>query len=403
MIVQEAVSYINDNNENHVSTQPNSNKSAVVDSSAPNHYLPAAAAGSEKTWGKLQFRANALSASNNSMPVLGTKTMSVAGFANVRARILKDLQDPLISVPRLCSNGYTVIFNKHEVRVHDADGKVHASGDRDPGSGGLYKLPVTGIGTASAEFNLDACYVVEEQPGSTEDLTDGIIYYMPNLSTYYGGISFKSKAERVSFYHAALGFPTVSGLVAALRSHFKLPGISGADVLANPPKTESTAKGHLRQHLKGVRSTIAATNDITAANHDADVQDSKDGAIKDAAPNDFIAESVITADDQTESILMSRDSIPGDDADEPARKTNEAMMSYVVGKLSADTTGKLQINSVMGHSAVHVSYIQSANYIRLNPIKNRTEVNDVLTKMYNEANDTQHSTGTQTEPRSYRQ
>jgi len=167
------------------------------------------------------------------MPVLGTKTIDLAGVANVQARILKDRQDPLISVPRLCSNGYTVTCNKHEVQVHDADGKMLASGDRDPGSGGLYKLYVTGTGTgtASAESELDACYVVEEQPGSNEDLADGIIYYMPNLFTYYGGISFKNKAERVSFYHAA--------------------------------------QGHLRQHLKGVRSTRAVTNDITAANHAA--------------------------------------------------------------------------------------------------------------------------------------
>ena len=83
--------------------------------------------------------------------------------------------------------------------------------------------------------------MVAEQADNGENSADGVIYYMPNLSTYYGGISFKNKAERVHFYHAALGFPTVAGFVAALKSHLKLPGISAADVLANPPKTEATA------------------------------------------------------------------------------------------------------------------------------------------------------------------
>jgi len=32
VVIQEVVSYVNDNNENHVSTQPNSNNIAVVDS-----------------------------------------------------------------------------------------------------------------------------------------------------------------------------------------------------------------------------------------------------------------------------------------------------------------------------------------------------------------------------------
>jgi len=371
--------YIDDTKENHALTQPTLLKSnAVVDSGAQNHYLPEKAAGCSQSWGKLDFSAIAMSASNTPMPILGTKQVSVTGIEPLQARILKGLQDPLISVPRLCSNGYTVVFTKHEVRVHNAEGKMLASGSRDPGEGGLYKLPLTGaISTA------EACFTVDEQASDSED--HDIIYYMPNLSTYYGGIGFNSKAERVHFYHAALGFPTVAGFVAALKSHLTLPGISARDVLANPPKTEATAKGHLRQHLKGVRSTRAVNNNATVADHAADVQDSEGGAIEDSTPHNTVAVSVATADEQTEQVLISRDSIPGVGAEEPNKNTGEAMFGFVVGKLSADTTGKLQINSVMGHSAVHVSYIQAANYIRLNPIKNRTEVNDVLIKTYNEA------------------
>ena len=124
----------------------------------------------------------------------------------------------------------------------------------------------------------ESCYVLEDvQPGGTGPLEDGVVYYMPNLSTYYGGISFKTKADRVNFYHAALGYPTVSGFVAALKSHLKLPGITAADVLENPPKTEATAKGHLRQHIKGVCSTKRYTSGVTAGSSTAGVQDSEGG------------------------------------------------------------------------------------------------------------------------------
>jgi hypothetical protein len=105
------------------------------------------------------------------------------------------------------------------------------------------------------------------------------------------------------------------------------------------------------------------------------MQDSEGASDEDGTPPIEVADS----------ILLNREGIPGVEAEIQSGKPGEAIMSFVAGKLSADTTGKLQVNSVMGHSAVHVSYIQSANYIRLTPIKNRTEVNDVLIKVYEEA------------------
>jgi len=369
--------HVNDN-KYHASTQPNfSNTEAVVDSGAQNHYLPVKDAGHSSSWGRLQGHAKAISASNTLMSVLGTAIIRVTGIEPLQARILKELNDPLISVPRLCSKGYTVVFTEKEVQVQDAAGNALAIGGRDPGEGGLFKLPINGAA--------EACHMVAEQPDNSENSADGVIYYMPNLSTYYGGISFKNKAERVHFYHAALGFPTVAGFVAALKSHLKLPGISAADVLANPPKTEATAKGHLRQHLKNVRSTKASNNNITAANHAADVQDSEGVTVEDGTPIDTVVEPVDIADVQAQQVLETRESIPGFVAEEQSNNTGDTLVSFMVGRLSADTTGKLQVNSVMGHTAVHVSYIQSANYIRLNAIKNRTEVNDMIMKTYNEA------------------
>ena len=163
--------------------------------------------------------------------------------------MLENLVDPLISVPRLCSHGYTVTFDKHQFKVMDRNLREVSESTREPGEGGLYKLPMR---VTQQENHAQAEHV--------DLVMDEKALFMPNLATYYGGINFKDKTERVNFFHAALGYPTVACLVAAMKSHLKLPGITAEDVLRNPPKTEATAKGHLRQHIMGVRSTKRVEN-----------------------------------------------------------------------------------------------------------------------------------------------
>ena len=387
MVITEVVNTVsNINDGNQRSMQPKTLTCAVMDSGSQNHYIPVAEAGPERTWGKLNLGPNAVSASNTPMTVLGTKQVQLPGVEPVQAKILQDLQDPLISVPRLCSQGYRVLFTKDNVQIRSDKDKLIVSGNRDAGIAGLYKIPI--IHQPKYQIPMTGNHILDTDARSENE----VVYYMPNLSTYYGGISFRSKAERVSFYHAALGYPTVACLVAAMKSHLQLPGITAADVLANPPKTEATAKGHLRQHLKGVQST-------KAANRAADPQDSEGGHMQDSEgvaedstlvveaeadvqpPNQVAAvasnfalvpgQQTLEGTNAAEKALLNRDQIPGIEADE-THLPGDALVTFIAGKLSADTTGKFQINSVMGHSAVHVSYIQSANHIRLTPIKNST-------------------------------
>ena len=283
MVKSEIISIVSNTNEdNHGSTQPISKiipKSAVIDSGSQNHYLPVADAGPERTWGKLNLGANAVSASNTPMVVLGTKQVKIPGMEPVQAKILQDLQDPLISVPRLCSQGYKVVFSKHDVQIRSEDDKIIAAGHRDAGVAGLYKIPMAH--QPKYQIPMTGTRILDDDARSENE----VVYYMPNMSTYYGGISFRTKAERVSFYHAALGYPTVACLVAAMKSHLNLPGITAADVLANPPKTEATAKGHLRQHLKGVQSTKTANQAMHAQDSEGgDTRESEGASADDSTP-----------------------------------------------------------------------------------------------------------------------
>jgi len=86
--------------------------------------------------------------------MLGTTLMHTEG--------IEPLVDPLISVPRLCSNECTVIFDKLCVKILDSNMRLVSTGDREPGENGLYKLPL--------ESRHVALHVTEEtNPDSWED------------------------------------------------------------------------------------------------------------------------------------------------------------------------------------------------------------------------------------------
>ena len=369
---------------------------AVVDSGAQSHYLPREAAGDPRSWGKLNLRTVVKSASNTDMPVLGTAKIHSEGLVPLEAKVLDSLVDPLISVPRLCSQGYTVTFDKHRVKVIDTESRVVSEGFREPGEGGLYKLPMQVSQKESLEGDELADMVIDEKA-----------MHMPNLATYYGGINFKDKADRVAFFHAALGYPTVACLVAAMKSHLKLPGISAEDVLRNPPKTEATAKGHLRQHLMGVRSTKRADKHRQRAGPGEQVSEGihQEGpsipqhAGDSEGGHQQVSEVVISEGGHQESQevpqkpTLSRNDIPGLETEEYPARVELVMHSFVIGKLSADSSGRMPVQSVMNDESVHFTYIEEPNIILMTPIKSKAEVNDVLMNNYEKAIQLGHKIG----------
>ena len=65
-----------------------------------------------------------------------------------------------------------------------------------------------------------------------------------------------TQAEIVAFYHAAMGSPTESTLIDAIRKNYvSLPGLTAELVAKFPPNSVATAKGHMDQFRQGHRST----------------------------------------------------------------------------------------------------------------------------------------------------
>jgi hypothetical protein len=325
-----------------------------------------------------------MSASNTPMPVLGTSTIIAQGIAPMQARILDGLTDPLISVPKLCSMGYKMIFHSTGVDVIDPTGNISCQGYREPGEGGLYRIPLENDhALIVTEGSIDEIISPEFQQELDE--SESKILYMPNMSTYYGGISFRNKAERVAFYHAALGFPTTSCLVNALRNHLRLPGIDADDVIKCAPKTEATSKGHLRQHLKGVNSSKPKQHQQTQATEPLAVSEGGNQASQATEPSPT-SEGANKTTPNTSEALVNRASIPGVETYTGNINENaEEWYAFTLGTISADSTGSFPVKSVNSDIAVHVTYIASCNHIMMTPIKSKADVNDILIRKYTEA------------------
>ena len=67
----------------------------------------------------------------------------------------------------------------------------------------------------------------------------------------------KSKADLSTFLHLACLIPCISTMITAIKNNFLSiwPGLTKELVLKFLPKSEATAKGHIRQSFKGKQST----------------------------------------------------------------------------------------------------------------------------------------------------
>ena len=78
-----------------------------------------------------------------------------------------------------------------------------------------------------------------------------------NSNPQCNAAQLSSDASFVSFVHTSLGNPVFSTFIHAIRAGYlnSWPRLSTAIVLAHPPHTIATAKGHLNQHRQGMDST----------------------------------------------------------------------------------------------------------------------------------------------------
>ena len=230
-------------------------------------------------------------------------------FAARMAHIVPELRShSLISIGTLCDAGCEVTFTTTTVTVtHNSD--TIMTGTRTPP--GLWQFLIT--------------------PPNTDAMANSTTGY-PNA------------AELMAYAHSALFSPALSTLETALHNGYvrNFPGLTSKTLRRHPPKSVATAKGHLDQTRKNLRSTKPKV----PTNNTPD----------DVAPPDptDTTDTFPPHEDRTHDCYVAVRCL-----DEPT------------GKVYTDQTGKFPCTSASGNNYIMVLYDYDSNAILMEPISNR--------------------------------
>jgi hypothetical protein len=150
-------------------------------------------------------------------------------------------------------------------------------------------------------------------------------------------------AELVAYSHATLFSPALSTLEHALKKGYvrNFPGLTAKTLRRHPPQSVATAKGHLDQTRKKLRSTKPRVPKVNTSSDSAHPPTSTEDEFPDHA-------------EKTHHCHVAVHSL-----DEPT------------GKIYEDQTGKIPCTSASGNNYVMVVYDYDSNAILLEPIRNR--------------------------------
>ena len=102
--------------------------------------------------------------------------------------------------------------------------------------------------------NKSTLYMFPLTPNQNEDMTECKIPEPHFAGSLYGA---KSKADMINFLHLACWSPCKSVLITGIKNNFlsTWPGLTKQLVQKFLPKSEATAKCHIRLSFKGKQST----------------------------------------------------------------------------------------------------------------------------------------------------
>jgi len=230
----------------------------------------------------------------------------------------------LLSIGKLCDHGCIAIYDKDSVQIYRS-GTLLMQGHRDK----LTRLWL--VDTSGGDSNATSANRYHLIANNTRTIAAAAMQHGGGDST----------ADTVAFLHAAMGSPPLSTFITAIeKGYVDLPAISITAVKRYKPRSLATAKGHLDQTRQGQRSTDSASN------------------------NTFLDEETI------------KDMFP-DRPQLPVSQTRRVLIKIVearklpTGQNHTDLSGRFLVASARGHEYLMVMLSEDANYIHVEPMKNR--------------------------------
>jgi hypothetical protein len=228
-----------------------------------------------------------------------------------KAHLFPSLHTALVSIPQLCDAGCSALFTAEAATIL------------------LDQHPILqGSRTADGLWQLQLNQPPQQQVKHTTPKANAV--YTPT-----------KLAELVKYSHATLFSPVFSTLEQALLKGYltDFPGLTLDNLRKYPPDAALTAKGHLKQHRQGTRSTKASST----------------------KPLPFLDE-----ESETDFPKQLDDGI----------RTHQVYAAVLdkspTGSIYTDQTGRFPLPSSSGNQYLFVLYDYDSNYIDAHPIPNRT-------------------------------
>lgn len=229
--------------------------------------------------------------------------------------IVPGLHSTLMGIPKLADSDYITVFNKSKATIYDVT-TTAITADNPPildaprcQATGLWKLPL-------------------EPPQPTDNIN--AIFDLP------------STRQTLMWYHAVAGFPPKETFINAVRAGHYLtwPGLTVNMVHCHFPDSIKTAKGHLKGQRQGILST-----------------------------KQWVMQSLV--DTALAHIKQEQDDSPPT----PVERHNDIFLHVkdLSETIHTNQTGGFPFLSQCGNGYIMVAIHLDANYIFVEPMKNRTE------------------------------
>ena len=328
---------------NTLGSSPHSESHAALDSAATKHFLMWNADCTNKRKTTNPIRVTVAQGATMTSTHEGDIHLSPLPPPARQAHLFKELQHgsgSLVSLGQLCDHGCFAVFTATTVKVY-YNGKCIVTGYRTPHTG-LWHIPI------AAPPGFPAIQPEDQASAVTTPTPTPDVPKQPKLHSCNASHHDPTVAQQVAFSHAALFSPSLSTLQKALDNNYitGFPGLNSKSLRRHPPQSIATTKGHMDQIRQGTKST------------------------KPKQPKQQPTEAPTASPDEPFPHSLSK-----------GKRTHACFATLIsrdaTGTMHTDQTGKLATPSTRGMQYIFVLYCYDANYIHMEPMKNRYDT-DIL-------------------------